>query len=374
MNKISFLSFFLFFAMNLFGQENSPIGFMKTADGLLYFDNTSGVHYTFEIPGESVTKADMPGAVIIDEEFVQIMKHRYDPTALGNPQNLEDEKKILAFYKNYELDYLQDEMFKEKVASGEETFVNSKGKRFMLWYYKIPESALEGIEEKDLVNVTQYQLFLNNVSNNYVTSISVNSYAGDTLANKIQDLKKLADSYCIYGGKINLEALSYKIEATADGDGVEYGFADKGFKFRVPNWLNILDIGAGDSFMGSLPDIDNIQNVISVEWYNKKTLKRTQKIKTFNDFNKKNITQKKIGDKVGNATVILNQKLESPANCNGACFKLQMQVRNSIYHTQVLTFESKKSYILMRFVATPETYALNVKKFEAFIKGLEITD
>jgi hypothetical protein len=374
MNKISFFSFFFLLAINLFGQNTSPIGFMKTANGLLHFDNTSGVHCTFEIPGKEVTKMEMPEAFMIDEEFVQIVKHKYDRSTLGNPQNLDSEKKILTFYKNYELDYLQDEMFKEKVESGEEIFLNKNGKRFMLWYYKIPESALEGIKEEDLVNVTQYQLFMNNVSNNYVTGISINSYASDTLANKIQYLKKLADSYCIYGGVINLEALSYKIKAIADGEKVEYGFADKGFKFSVPNWLNILDINAEDSFMGTLPDIDNVQNAISVQWYDKKTLKRKLKIKTLNDFNKENITQKKIGDKIGNGTVLLKKKLEAPSNCNGVCFMLEMMGGNSIYHTQILTFESKKSYILMRFIATPNSYDLNLSKFETFIKGLEITN
>ncbi|MFT5647355.1 MAG: hypothetical protein ACI976_002045 [Aureispira sp.] len=374
MNKIPFFSFFFFIAINLFAQDSSPSGFMKTANGLLYFDNTQGVHSTFEIPGKSVNKMDIPGAFMIDEEFVQIMKHEYDRSKLGNPQNLDNEKKILEFYKNYELDYFQDEIFKEKVEFEEELFVNSKGKRFLLWYYKMPKSALAEIDEEDLPNVTQYQLFLSNVSNNYVTGININSYTYDTLANKIQYLKELAENYCIYGGKIDLEALSYKLQTIADGDGVEYDFTKKGFKFRVPNWLNMTDIGKGDSFMGTLPDVDNIKNAIALEWYDKKTLKRKLKIKTFADFNKKNVVQKKIGDKMGRGTVFLNEKLETPKNCTGVCFKVQMLIGNSIYHTQILTFESKNTYILMRFVATPDTYELNLNKFEAFIKGLEITD
>lgn len=374
MNKFSFFSFFFFITIHLFGQDSSPIGFMKTADGLLYFDNTSGAHYTLEISGESVSKMDMPGAFMIDEEFLQIIKHKYNPSKLGNPQNLDNEKKILEFYKNYELDYIQDEVFKEKVESGEEFFVNSKGKRFMLWYYKMPQSALDEIDKEELTNATQYQLFLSNVSNNYVTGLAINSYTEDKLADKIQYLKKLAESYCIYGGKINLEALSYKLEANSDGDGVEYGFTKKGFKFRVPDWLNMLDIGDRDAFMGTLPDIDNVQNAISVEWFDKKTLKRKLKIKTFDDFNKKRIIQKKIGDEIGNGTVILNKALETPSNCNGVCFKLQILRGNSIYYTQILSFESKNTYILMRFIATPDTYEVNLHKFEAFIKGLEITN
>ncbi|MBL4662520.1 MAG: hypothetical protein JKY22_02920 [Flavobacteriaceae bacterium] len=119
--------------------------------------------------------------------------------------------------------------------------------------------------------------------------------------------------------------------------------------------------------LGTLPDINNVKNTISIEWFEK------SEYKTIEDFNTVNVLQYKIGDVInGTHTVLLKNEYKNKDKNQGLSYKVQLMYGNTLYNTHIITYETSSGYLLCRFVATQETYKRNLPRFFEFVNTIEL--
>jgi hypothetical protein len=74
--------------------------------------------------------------------------------------------------------------------------------------------------------------------------------------------------------------------------------------------------------------------------------------------------------------LLLKEELENVGQINGKSLRFQYMPKGTVrlYHAKKVTFQTKSHYGLVFFNATAATYAGNIDRFDAFLKGLEILD
>jgi len=369
MRKITIVLIFCFTYFHIFGQEveEQTIFFMENNNGIIYIDNSKGAYFTVEFPGDSLIETEIPNAYLIDDNFFQIMKYKYSSKQYSNKSDTTKEIELLKFYEKYETDYLEKEVYKQEITVSNEMFKNKEGKRFYLWYYQMPE--LEQKQDTDEIEeVATHQLYLTFVCNENVCGIYMPVTSKEAFNDKIEIIKTISENIDIYGYKVDLNALFYKIDAQNEGRELQYADTIRGFEFDIPNWLNLTENNSNKYWIATMPDIDNVKNAVLVQWFDKSDFKSLKK------FNKAKIENKKLGDRVGNTIWMLKKELPTPENCNGICYKVNLMSGKTIYHSQQVTYKTKKAYLLVTFTATDKTYEKNLPKFEAFLKGIVIRE
>ncbi len=71
---------------------------------------------------------------------------------------------------------------------------------------------------------------------------------------------------------------------------------------------------------------------------------------------------------------MLMKENEPPTTCNGLDYTLYFARGKTMFYSRYLTYKHKNSFILVKFVATQETYDLNIKRFEEFISTFELIE
>jgi len=66
------------------------------------------------------------------------------------------------------------------------------------------------------------------------------------------------------------------------------------------------------------------------------------------------------------------KKLVPPKGCNGLSYKVYLMNKNFLYDCQYVTYETEKSYILINYTSTRETFDLNKKKFDEFLNNFQL--
>jgi len=142
-----------------------------------------------------------------------------------------------------------------------------------------------------------------------------------------------------------------------------------GYKVEVPKWLNIRETGSDKVWGGTFPEIDGIENAIMIKGFDK------SEFKSFEHFTEIYIT----GNKFGKKTLYSenhNWYGHNPRDLhdikNGVSCRVFTFFQNKIYHNQFALIETKKAFLWVQFVATPETYELNLPRFTEFIDGIEL--
>lgn len=142
-----------------------------------------------------------------------------------------------------------------------------------------------------------------------------------------------------------------------------------GFKVKVPEWLKVMSPGENGRFGGTLPAIDGIQNAIMVTSYDIGQFESIEHMK------KVFIT----GNKFGQPTLYSENHIWYGTNerdlkeiDGGFTSRVFTLYQNAIYHNQFVILKSKKAYLWIQFVATPETYDANLEKFNEFMDGFEL--
>lgn len=371
MKKNVIILFLYFICLNTFGQntKEQTTFFMSSKNGITYIDNANGSYFTLELPGDSLKETQVSNAYLVDNNFFQIMKFEYSPKQYSNISDTLKEIELLKFYRENEVEYLEKEVYKQKIEVSEEVFKNKEGKRFYLWYYAMPN--IKDISDTIILedeSVPIHQLYLSFVCNQYVCGLYTPVIAGEILKDKINIIKKIAESIDIYGYKIDLNTLYYKLEVQKEGEELQYTDTLRRFEFDVPNWLNIIESESKNYWIATMPDIDNIKNAVLVQSFDK------SEFKSFKKFNKEKILDKKIGDTSNGSTWMLKKELPTPKNSNGICYKVNMMKGRVMYHCQYLTFEASTAYLIVSFTATENTYERNLPKFQKFVEGIRLQD
>ncbi|EDP72255.1 hypothetical protein FBALC1_14177 [Flavobacteriales bacterium ALC-1] len=364
MNKYIVIVFLFFVTL---GVAQNDISYFKLDSSIVYVDNSKNTYFTVTFPADSIKSAGMENAYLIGGDIFQFLKRDYDKTIYNNKSKIEKELQVLKAAMKYEVDYLEGEVFNQDIDVLEEVFLNNSGKRFHLWSYKIPESAFKDVEVNNEIQqkVSNYY-FLNCIVNDFVSSIMTVSYGGEDVEQKIEFIKEISDSYNVFGGPIDIDGTYAKMDAEEENTNIEFVNDNAGFEVEIPSWANLLKSDLSVSLVLTMPDVDNVKNAVNLSWFEK------DNYKSFNHFNKELILDKKTGDKLGGGIFLLKKELDITDNLNGIAYKIQAKYGNSLYDCQYVTFETKTHFVLIKFVATNQTYDLNVKKFNDFISSIKI--
>jgi hypothetical protein len=148
-----------------------------------------------------------------------------------------------------------------------------------------------------------------------------------------------------------------------------YKYVDSTFSYEVsiPKWLNIKETGNAETFGGTLPVVKGIENAIIIKGFQK------EEFKSFEEFITKYITGNKFGKKTlfsddhywyGNHELI---KIE-----NGVREKVFIFWNKAIYYHEFVLLKTPTAFLWVQFTSTPETYDINIKKFDEFLFGLKV--
>ena len=170
------LIFLLIIPLFLFSQEDNGIIFFKLNEKIVYVDNSPATYFTMTIPGDSIQELSRPNSFLIDNNVIQVLKRGYDSSDYTNKQPVSKEIELLKKAMKFEVDYFEDEIFNKELGVKEEVFVNTSGKRFHLWWFKIPEVE---ISEDPTSTKTEYTYYLNWVANDHISVMSSYTLKGE---------------------------------------------------------------------------------------------------------------------------------------------------------------------------------------------------
>lgn len=336
---------------------------LKSPDGYMYTDNTKGAYFCVDFKGDSLSDPGIENGFNIDGSIYQIMLSAFSQAEYAHGQDSAKETALLKSKMQYELDYISKEVFKKKIVSGFEIFKNKDGKNYFLWNY-IPPAP----ENKDtsMAAATQ-QYFLTFVANQHVVGINTPVFEGEKAEDRKNALKQLADRIDVFGARIDVDGMYYKLDSRAEGKDLQYVDSANKYTLTIKEWFNITESPASDVYIGTLPDIDNIQNAILVKKFKKADYT------SFSDFNEKILPGGlKVGDRIGGGTFLLKKELPKPSKVNGMSYKIQVMRGSTIYDSHYTSIETGACYLLVIFTATPETFALNEPRFLEFIDDIEL--
>ena len=136
----------------------------------------------------------------------------------------------------------------------------------------------------------------------------------------------------------------------------------------MPDWLLLRDTGNSESWGGTLPAIDGVENAIIIKTILKSEYPSLESL--INDKVLKYHTGEKIGDNP-NMIFMIRKKLEDE-NKIGSAYRVQFLGGGHMYTCQYVFSESETRYIWINFTATQDTYKINLSKFVSFLHGFKI--
>lgn len=178
---------------NIFAQEYSKQGGIKTKNGILLYNNDGSESYTLELKGEIELK-QYP-LIILNSKAFQLNKGA--KITFGNTDD-----SILTNYQNWEHKYLEHDVFKTKLPIKQKRF---KHQNIIVdfWYFSLPKNNLG----KTPVLKTYY---LNFVQSETVYGFSYSSILGDDNEAK-NFLTGLLDSLRFYDKPIDIKSIREQI-------------------------------------------------------------------------------------------------------------------------------------------------------------------
>jgi hypothetical protein len=148
-------------------------------------------------------------------------------------------------------------------------------------------------------------------------------------------------------------------------------YVDSTFNYivQIPGWLHLRTTGSPNMIGGTLPAINGIENAIMIKGFSK------SEFKSFEEFKEIYLT----GNKFGEPTKFSREHIWYGQNPlikidNGVKQKVFTYWRNKIYHNLFTLLETKSAYLWIQFTSTPDTYDLNISKFDQFMSGFKISN
>jgi len=139
------------------------------------------------------------------------------------------------------------------------------------------------------------------------------------------------------------------------------------YKVQIPYWLQLRETGSATTIGGTLPPVNGIENAILIKGFPK------SEFKSFEEFEEIYLT----GNKFGQPTKYSKEHIWYGQNElikieNGVKQKVFTFWNNKIYHNLFILQETKSAYLWIQFTSTPDTYDLNISKFDEFMTGFKI--
>lgn len=157
-----------------------------------------------------------------------------------------------------------------------------------------------------------------------------------------------------------------KIDTVETKTYVDYEY---GYSIDKPKWLKVNRELPLNRYGGTMPAVEEIVNAIMITGLKK------NRFQNFEDFVRIYITGNKFGQ-----PMLMNEQFtfygrnekDFKKIKHGVSSRLFYMFKNKIYHNQFVLLETSSSYLFVHFCSTPETYDKNIKKFNEFLKGLNV--
>jgi hypothetical protein len=130
MKKLILIAILIITTFKFHAQEFAKQGAIKTPKGILIYFNNDAESYTLNLEGKIDIK-QYP-LIMIDSKAFQLNKG--PKKTFGN-----DTQTILTNYQNWEQDYLEKEVFKQKIIVTQKTF-SKNNILFDFWHIRMPKS------------------------------------------------------------------------------------------------------------------------------------------------------------------------------------------------------------------------------------------
>jgi len=367
MKKISII-FSLSLCFSVLFAQNNATSSIKLADGFMHINNNEGAYYTVSVPGDSIKQTEIDGIFIVDKQIVQLTSMPVPTDKLNWRFDIEKEVKLLQSLKDDEINYLKENVFKAKDLKVETSlYINNKGKTFLFWSYDIPKSAQKpnAIDPSEQPIVSN--LFISCIANSKVVGVNLPITANASRKKKEAFLAKIADDVVVYGDKIDVGALSYRIFCRENKEKFVYMDSVNHFKVKVPDWLNITQSTQAGTWGGTMYDHSNLMNGILIVPISKNKFRNEAEVERYF------ITGNEKGKPAANNKNILwkgHQLVDKPYNCNGNAYELKYTFDNMDYKCRYLVYETKNAYLLAMYTATDTLYDKDLANFKDFLEYL----
>jgi hypothetical protein len=149
-----------------------------------------------------------------------------------------------------------------------------------------------------------------------------------------------------------------------------YADTANGYRIAVPSWCMLHESHNPCLFIGTLPAVHGIENCISIQGFPKDNF-------TSESFEFFVVTGNVMREHTmwSKEHMLLNeQELERDTVSGRVSYFVQVFWAFNLYNCQYVLIETPKAFLWVNFVATKETYAENLGKFEAFLAGLAVGD
>lgn len=362
--------FFILVSTSVEAQKEEPtndIVTFQSAFGFHYIDTNEHVKCIITFKGDSITTHEEYPFFEVDNKIISVSTYPYQEYQFNNTMDTEKLKDLLLSKRDYEADYMEEEIYKNELDIKQEFFTNKEGKLFLLWHYSVPEQFIakqnaDGFVGSHAIH-NAYMMF---VSNDVVTGISLQILDGMEVAPAVEYLKDTANYVDVFGMPIDVNGYYYKVMYQEQNEMLVYHDSINKYQVKIPEWYNIGLPSVANSFAGTLPDYNNIKNVILITAFPKDG----GKYKSLAELNNVFITGNTFGEPAlynQNITFMGKKEMDKPANCNGLAYKVYSKLGNMIYENQFTTYESDTAYIMVMFVATKETFDRNKPRLDEFL-------
>jgi hypothetical protein len=356
---------FLLVVTNLKAQNNNQIiQFTYNLDSsVVFIDNSPRNWYTLNITTDTLIQVEN-NIYFFNGKTIQIGSIQFDN---GRPNGVKGSKVAEEFalesHKKWELDY-QKKTLKKRLKNDELLYHNKNGKPFLIWWFetpkskKIPEREIEidYYNESAITTDTSavetevtHQLFLDFVIHGKtVVSISIPVLENESLDKEIETLKDMANTLNVYGGPIDLEVLSFRLENQN-----KYVFQDSlnQVSINLPIWYNIVDATFDRNvIVGSCPEKDNIYNSIALS-----INYSSDSIAIQNFTNRGKVSQRL---DIDNLEVLSDTESE---------WRYFFTKDNGYFHCENINIKKGGLYYYIGFTATSTTYDFNKKRLDEFV-------
>ena len=352
-------------------KQTKAQGFLKNDGILTYFDKLYESNFAVSFIGDSVMNVPHYSNIYMID-----MKSMVQFTKYPIPYDMKDymfdsikEYKLLESIRDYEFDYQKEKSFKQEIECHTEYCTNQYSKRFLIWYYKEPDSIpnlknySSRTDDKERGEPVasykvDYQLHLMFTSNNCIVMINYPVYKQENLSFRLDYLKnEVANSVRVFNMNMDAGFLDKQIEHNINKKPLIVKDTFVGIQYEVPYWLNVNEQlpwqrnfqENNNSLFGTFPDIDNISNALALHFLKK------SKYSSYKEF----VDSSSIYEK----DVVKFEKISGTEERFDR-FKIYVKTKEGYdLIKQHVLFEVGNYYGTIYFTATPETYDKNVNRF-----------
>lgn len=186
-------------SFKLFGQykaEEFQAAMIETKFGAMIIYNGQKNSFTLRVVSKSIEPTQQENFLLVDKKLVQSSIIPFQEEFDFKTLTIEEQKELLSGYKEYEKEFVQDQL-KIKLAESEQ-YMNLEGKMFKYWSFDMPKDNSSVVKQVYLFTICFDQILILNgpvekgQSESEVKSVLISMAKSlEVFSGKTQDLRKL---------------------------------------------------------------------------------------------------------------------------------------------------------------------------------------